>query len=77
MANYNTFVLINTRTRRPELVTSSPSKVRKTLAPGLRCEVWNNNHLFETIYSKTKILLLPYLEAEKEYHRMKQNRRRR
>lgn len=75
MANYNTFVIVDTRSRRPELVTSSPSKANKLLRPGYRCEVWNNNHRYETIYTKTRVLMLPYLELERQYHRQKQERR--
>ena len=72
MANYNTFVVVNTKTRKPVLVTSSARKAAKLLMPGIRIEVWSDNMLTETIYTRTKAKLDPYITAERDYIRVKQ-----
>jgi hypothetical protein len=76
MANYNTFVAVDCKTRRPILTTSSARKVRAELRTGVRIEVWNNNAIVERIYEadkrKEKDPLAPYVEAEREYIRKKQ-----
>ena len=72
MANYNTFVAVNTKTRKPVLVTSSARKVAKLLMPGIRIEVWNENKLVETLYTRVGSALQCYIAQEKEYIRNKQ-----
>lgn len=87
MANYNTFLVVDCKTRRPILTTSSARKAYKELRTGVRIEVWNNNILVERIYEADKRRennpLAPYIRAEREYIGRKQaqaelrNRRRR
>ena len=72
MANYNTFIAQETKGGKTMLVTSSARKVKQLLAPGIRVEVWSNNHKAETIYTKTQALLEKYIEDEREYIRQKQ-----
>ena len=76
MANYNTFVVVDCRSRKPLLTTSSARKARKELQTGIRVEVWNGNQLVERIYESDKRRerdpLVPYVNAEKEYIRKKQ-----
>lgn len=78
MANYNTFVVVDCKSRRPVLITSSARKARKEMQSGIRIEVWNNNVLVERIYEsdrqRERDPLLPYVEAEREYIRQKQAR---
>lgn len=71
MANYNTFVVINTKTRKPVLVTSSARKAAKLLMPGIRIEVWNDNKLADTMYTRVGSALQCYIEQEEEYLRSK------
>lgn len=70
-----TFVLVESRNRNILLVTRSAGKARAMLKKGIRCEVWEKDHLFEKVYWRSRVLLLPYIEAEKDYHRQKQMRR--
>lgn len=76
MANYNTFLVVDCKTRKPILTTSSARKARQELRTGVRVEVWNNNTLVERIYEADKRKeadpLAPYVEAEREYIRRKQ-----
>lgn len=76
MANYNTFVVVDCKTRRPVLTTSSVRKAKRIFEIGKRIEVWNNNELVNTIHfsdTKKKINpLFPYIKAEKEYIKNKQ-----
>ena len=72
MATYNTFIVQQTRNGRAELVTSSARKAEQMLRPGLRIEVWSRNEKTETIYTKSRSRMLPYITAEKEYIRAKQ-----
>lgn len=76
MANYNTFVVVNCKTRKPVLTTSSARKANKLLATGFRVEIWNDNSLVETIHEydkrREKYPLQPYIEKEREYIRKKQ-----
>lgn len=78
MANYNTFLVVDCNTRRPILTTSSARKARKELRTGVRVEVWNNNVLVERIYEADKRKeadpLAPYVDAEREYIRRKQEK---
>ena len=76
MANYNTFVVVNCKTRKPVITTSSARKAYKELQTGIRIEVWNNNVLIERIYESDKHRernhMKPYIDMEKEYIRKKQ-----
>lgn len=74
MAKYNTFLLVDTKTRRPLLVTSSARKVTTELWKGRRVEVWNENERREIIYSHKAESMKRYIQAEKEYIRRKQER---
>lgn len=76
MANYNTFLVVDCKTRRPILTTSSARKARKELRVGVRIEVWSNNTLIERIYDSDKRResdpLSPYVALEREYIKQKQ-----
>ena len=72
MANYNTFIIVNCKTRNPVLVTSSARKADKVLFVGFRVEIWNDNKKIETVYTSSKKRLVPYIQQEKEYIRKKQ-----
>lgn len=78
MANYNTFVVVNCNTRKPILTTSSARKANAELTVGVRVEVWNNNTRIEVIHEydkrREKYPLDPYIQQEKEYIRMKQEK---
>ena len=74
MADYNTFVLYDCKSRKPIITTSSARKVAKQLDVGCRIEVWNNNKLVSKIYKSNETDLRPYIKAEKEYIRKKQER---
>lgn len=66
---YNTFVVVNCKTRKIEIVTSSARKANERLKTGFRVEVWNCNERVETIRAKEKerFPMRPYIEAEKEF----------
>lgn len=72
MAKYNTFLLVDTKTRRPLLVTSSARKVTAELCKGRRVEVWNENERTAIIYSHQAYKMKPYIEVEWEYIKTKQ-----
>ena len=74
MAKYNTFVVIDTKTRKPVLVTSSARKAAKMLMPGVRIEVWCENKKVETFYKRVGSALQCYIKQEEEYIRDKQAR---
>lgn len=72
MAKYNTFVVQETKNGRTVLVTSSARKAKRILAHGLRVEVWSENQIQETIYTRTTERLDKYTALEREYIRRKQ-----
>ena len=72
MANYNTFIVVDCKSRKSILTTSSARKSNKLLQVGFRVEVWNNNEKIETIYARDRKPMKPYIEAEREYIRKKQ-----
>ena len=76
MANYNTFVIQDTRTRKILLVTSSARKARSEFAKGRGVEVWNGNAKLERFTVKDlkreKNPLAPYVESERRYIAEKQ-----
>lgn len=71
---YNTFCVVDCRSGKILLVTSSARKARDMLRTGRRIEVWNCNERVDRIYNsmKEKHPMQPYVNAEKEYHRIKQ-----
>lgn len=81
MADYNTFLVVDTKSRKPILTTSSVRKAARMLATGYRLEVWNNNRLVDLFYAPDKTRpgspLTKYFAAEKEYVRRKQAERER
>lgn len=78
MANYNTFVVVDCKSRKSILITSSARKASRLLSTGFRIEVWNNNNCIEKIYDRDRkqerFPLTPYIEKEREYIREKQQR---
>lgn len=75
MAAYNTFVVQETKGGKPLLVTSSARKARQLLVgSGWRVEVWSDNQKVEIVHFKTRSQLEPYIEAEKDYIRQKQEK---
>lgn len=72
MSNYNTFVVVDCKSRKSVLVTSSARKANKLLCTGFRIDVWNNNEKICTIYEKSRDLIRPYITLEKDYIREKQ-----
>lgn len=73
---YNTFVVVNCKTRRIELVTSSARKANEYNRVGYRIEVWNCNALVERIRAREKeaFPMKPYIDAERAYIGEKQKR---
>ena len=74
MANYNTFIVVDCKSKKSILTTSSARKSAKLLQTGVRIDVWNNNEKVETVYAKDRSPMKPYIEAEREYIRQKQAR---
>lgn len=76
MANYNTFLIVECKSRKIELVTSSARKALNNFDKGKRIEVWNKNNCLEKIYlrdfKKEINPLKPYIDIEKDYIRKKQ-----
>lgn len=74
MANYNTFIVVDCKSRKSILTTSSARKAARQLQSGFRIDVWNDNQKIETVYAKDHTPMKPYIKAEKEYIRQKQAR---
>ena len=74
MANYNTFIVVDCKSRKSILTTSSARKSARLLQTGFRIDVWNDNQKVETVYATNRTMMKPYIEAEKEYIRQKQAR---
>lgn len=74
MARYNTFLLVDTKTRKPLLVTSSARKITAELCKGRRVEVWNENERIDMIYANKPESMKRFIQAEKEYIQRKQER---
>ena len=74
MANYNTFIVVDCKSKKSILTTSSARKSAKLLQTGVRIDVWNNNQKVETVYASDRSPMKPYIEAEREYIRQKQER---
>lgn len=74
MANYNTFALVDTKTKKIKLITSSARKSKKTFTKGCRIEVWNANAVKEVIYNKNLDNIEKYIRTEKEFIARKQKK---
>lgn len=74
LANYNTFGLVNTKTRKILLITSSARKCKKAFIKGHRIEVWNGNTLVNTIYNKNLADIDEYIRLEKQHIANKQRK---
>ena len=74
MAKYNTFALIDTKTKKLLMITSSARKSKKAFVKGYRIEVWSANTLSEVIYNKNLSAIDKYIRAEKEYIGRKQKK---
>ena len=72
MAKYNTFVISDCRKCTVMLVTSSARKASAALWKGRRVEIWNENERVAIVYARQSDKMDHYIQAEKEYHRMKQ-----
>ena len=66
MADYNTFNLIDTKSRKTLVTTSSARKAKREFVKGYRIDVWNGNVLKESIYSKNLFEIDKYVRLEKE-----------
>lgn len=74
MADYNTFNLVDTKTRKTLLTTSSARKCKKEFVKGRRIDVWNGNVLVDVIYNKNIDDINKYVRLEKEHIAQKQKR---
>lgn len=74
MANYNTFIVVDCKSRKSILTTSSARKSNRLLRSGFRVDIWNNNEKVETVYAKDRTPMKQYIEAEREYIKQKQSR---
>ena len=74
VANYNTFGLIDTKTRKILLITSSARKCKKAFVKGHRIEVWNGNTLINCIYNKNLSEIDKYIKLEKQHIAEKQRK---
>ena len=72
MADYNTFTVVDCKTKKALLTTSSARKAGAELVKGKRIDVWNQNEKVNVVYDKTHEKMKPYISAEKEYIRAKQ-----
>ena len=72
MANYNTFQLVDTKSRKTIITTSSARKCKRTFEKGHRIDVWNGNVRTEVIYAKNLCDIDKYVRLEKEYIAKKQ-----
>ena len=72
MANYNTFVVVDCRSKKSILTTSSARKSSRLLQTGFRIDVWNDNKKVLTVYAKDRSPMKVYIEAERDYIRKKQ-----
>lgn len=77
MADYNTFVIVDCKSRKNVLVTSSAKKAYTQLKPGFRVDVWNQNSISTCIYARNRHRMNVYLDAERLYHQQKQANRER
>lgn len=71
---YNSFVVVDCKSRRNVLCTQSARKATDALEKGRRIEVWNSGSIVERIYSGQRHEMTPYIDAEREYIGQKQKR---
>lgn len=71
---YNSFVVVECKTRTNVLCTQSARKALAALEKGRKIEVWNSGSLVESVYSTEGEMFQPYVEAEKAYIAEKQKR---
>ena len=74
MANYNTFAVVQSKSGKILLVTSSARKASEMLCVGRRVEVWNENERFVSITYKDRDRFRPFIRIEKDYIRRKQEK---
>ena len=74
MANYNTFQLVDTKSRKTIITTSSARKCKRSFEKGHRIDVWNGNALIEVIYAKNLADIDKYVRLEKYYISRKQEK---
>lgn len=74
MANYNTFNLVDTKTKKTILTTSSARKCKKEMKKGHRIDVWNGNEKVDVIYNRNIDAINAYVRLEKEYIARKQKK---
>lgn len=74
MASYNTFSLIDTKSRKNILITSSARKCKKAFVKGYKIEVWSANNRIEVIYNRNLSELRKYIDAERQYIANKQRK---
>lgn len=74
VANYNTFGLIDTKTKKILLITSSARKCKRAFIKGRRIEVWNGNALVKKIYNKNLADIDEYIRLEKQHIANKQRK---
>ena len=76
MFSHTTFVVVDCKSRKTVLVTSSARKAGAVLQKGYRIEVWTNDNRVETMYSYTQDrghhAIGPYIQMEREYIGRKQ-----
>ena len=76
MSGLTTFVVVDCKSRKIVLVTTSARKAGAILQRGIRIEVWKNNTRVETLYSDTKDgthhAIGAYIHMEREYIGRKQ-----
>lgn len=63
----NVFVVFDCKRRKAEFATLSARKALNVLDVGKRIEVWNNETLIETVYSRGRNKMHPYIVQEKEF----------
>jgi len=64
--------LINTKTRKTIITTSSARKCKRAFEKGMRIDIWNGNALAEVIYARNIDAIDKYVRLEKEYIARKQ-----
>jgi hypothetical protein len=67
MSNGNIFLLIECKHQRTVLVTHSAKIALKYLVPGVRVDIWRNNHRVRKVLASDKFELLEYVKQESEY----------
>lgn len=71
---YNSFVVVECKTRTNVLVTQSARKAAAALEKGRRIEIWYNGSMLMKVLSYEEGLMRDYIEDEKRYIAEKQRR---